>query len=445
MMGQLVTPLDLSSLLNTHLRDASDELADARDRTCTLMRIYAAEGFEPSATSVAATHTTTSASACSFACYGSAPASSPSSSNGSASSSPTTSAPTSRQSSARCLFTSCQQTGGESLGAVQQQIRDTEAALLAERSTAAALAEQLPLIRALGASGPAACTATATRCLGPPSASTLPMPPSDGLVLAADGCVAGASAGHVSRLGQGLLDAALAGQPPMDIPQLNPLTPRTDRARLLKAAYWQPPTQPGTEQPRPGTASVWKLAGDQGRTYIVKVEPCHSDERRAACEPPPAISGKVCGPLSIAKAAREALTAARINDQCAAMGSPSAPPPVLPPLAAFVRPCSQLGSVLDAGYDKEVVVVFPYVERGDTRQWVVSLAAVSARSVAAGCSSLRATSRMLAEELRAKVSDFGEAIEALHNSGWVHGGEGRAGYTAAGRLWVGGMAGYEFS
>ncbi|KXZ44867.1 hypothetical protein GPECTOR_61g820 [Gonium pectorale] len=428
-------PFDISSLLNVQLRDASDELSDALERTGTILRLYAAAGFKPapkpSATAVAA-HTDTSASACSSAYCGLAPASSPSSSDGSASSSsPTTSAPTSRQSSAQCLFTSCQQTGsGSPSGPLQHQLREAEAALLAERLTAAALAEQLPLIRALGASGPATCTAAANRCCSQPSASAPPPPPSDRLVLTAAGCPAGTPAGHVSRLGQGLLDAALAGQPPMDIPQLNPLAPRTDCARLLKAAHWQPPTclaslQPGAEQLRPGTASVWKLADEQGLDYIVKVEPCHSDRelasRRAGNKPQATGSGMLVRPRSIAQAASEAITAARINDQCAAMGSPSAPPPVLPPLSTFVRPCSQLGSVLDAGYDKEVVVVFPYVERGDTRQWVSSLAALFARSAAAGCSSLRASSRMLAEELHAKVSDFGAAVEALHNSGWVHG------------------------
>ncbi|KXZ45522.1 hypothetical protein GPECTOR_53g108 [Gonium pectorale] len=271
--------------------------------------------------------------------------------------------------------------------------------------------------------------------------------------------------------GAGGADGAL-----FDLPTLNPLQPQSGRATLMHHYLGHNPKPPG-----PGMPSVWHVecggvngsgehqAGSRRRAYVVKVHPCHSIRAQAAWEqaswrPQSTGSGVVADLTPVGVALREGANAAHINDQCAsatstlalstavsfpvaAAGSgpaaaasagwssrlaPPPPPssssspawarePVLPPEAVFVRPCSLVGTQLDAGHDEEVVLVYRHCEGGDAYGWAARVAADAARAAAAGALSLNQAAGQVAVGILRMAFDLLEAVAALHAAGWVHG------------------------
>ncbi len=105
-------------------------------------------------------------------------------------------------------------------------------------------------------------------------------------------------------------------------------------------------------------------------TYIAKVTPFHSPERieelqQGTFTAAHAGSGRIMTvPVPWSEASKELITTTAM-DRAARHCSPGAHGPFLAPLQHLVRPCSQVGGPLDAGYDLELVVLYEYCAGGD--------------------------------------------------------------------------------
>ncbi|GLC40779.1 hypothetical protein PLESTM_001111200 [Pleodorina starrii] len=162
-------------------------------------------------------------------------------------------------------------------------------------------------------------------------------------------------------------DAGLA-----DVPPLDPLNKPTGAA-LLK------------DITGPDNRTVWRLppSARWQHQVVVKDIPCHSAERAAEItaagdlfETP---SKRVAGILTV----DEAMAEARMADEVSRAGAARSRRRLLrqqrrrdlfvQPLHVEVRPCSLVGTSLDAGHDLEVVIVYPYHADGDALQYMYEL------------------------------------------------------------------------
>ncbi|GLC47717.1 hypothetical protein PLESTB_000018300 [Pleodorina starrii] len=143
-----------------------------------------------------------------------------------------------------------------------------------------------------------------------------------------------------------------------DVPPLDPNN-KPEGARLLSEVSY------------PDNRSVWYLPALQGwqQELVVKCVPCHSSERAAEIAVlsqdlfNPA-NGVVSDIMTVEEAQAEAHMALAVSRAGAKSRTDRLPYPhrdlFVQPLHVEVRPCSLVGTSLDAGHDLEVVMVYPY-------------------------------------------------------------------------------------